>query len=294
MTTGAIFLTTASAADLPATRLMIDSLRAFGGELVEAPFWVFATDSESVRALTTGATRVLPLAVPDLVSAYPFGKKVAACARAEGLAPAGTRSLVWIDSSCLVVQSPMLFTLGADCDAAFRPVHIRNVGLPPSEPLDAFWSGIYAALSVDDIRATVTSFVDGQLLRAYFNSHAFAVNPALGLMRRWYELFQKLVGDAAFQSAACADERHQIFLFQALLSALVATSVEPSRLRNLPHTYNYPYNLHKRVPVEKRPVALNDVVSFAYEDRSIHPDAVTGIQVREPLRSWLISHFTKE
>ncbi|KAF0107055.1 MAG: hypothetical protein FD146_2165 [Anaerolineaceae bacterium] len=289
-----IFLTAASVKNLPLVRLMIDSLRTFGGDLADAPFWVFAPDPEPVRAFETGATRLLPLTVPDLVAAYPFGRKVAACARAEQLAPAGTRSLVWVDAAYLFCQPPTLFALGADFDAAFRPAHIRNVGLPPSEPLDAFWGGICAALGVDDVPGAVTSFVDGQLLRTYFNSHAFAVNPALGLMRRWYELFQQLVGDAAFQSAACADDIHQIFLFQALLSALVASSVEPARVRILPPACNYPCNLHERVPAEKRPAALNDVVSFAYEECDIRPGALTGIEVREPLRAWLETWLPKE
>jgi hypothetical protein len=289
-----LFLTTASVKSMKDVGLMIDSLRTFGGELAEAPFWVFVTDTESVHSLEDERTRLLPLAVPDLVSAYPFGIKVAACARAEELAPAGTRSLVWVDAACLICQPPTLFTLGTDCEAAFRPVHIRNVGLPPSEPLDAFWSGIYAALGVDDIRTNVTSFVDGQLLRTYFNSHAFAINPTLGLMRRWYELFRKLVNDTSFQSAACADERHQIFLFQALLSALVASSVEPGRVCILPPAYNYPYNLQERIPAERTLAVLNEAVCFTYEERDIRPNAVTGIEVREPLRSWLDSHLPKK
>lgn len=287
-----IFLTTASAKNLTPVRLMIDSLRTFGGELVNAPFWVFAADPHIVSVLEIDQTRILPLAVADPAAGNPFGKKVAACARAEELAPTGTRSLVWVDSAYLFCQPPTLLTLDADADVAFRPVHIRNVGLPPSEPLDAFWKGIYAALGVDDISTTVTSFVDSQLLRTYFNSHAFAVNPALGLMRRWYELFQKLTGDEHFQITACADDSHQIFLFQALLSTLVATSVKPGRVRILPHTYNYPYNLHEHIPAEKRPAALNDVISFTYEERDIRPEAMTGIQVCEPLRSWLEARVT--
>ena len=282
-----LFLTYASPGSPSDARLMIDSLRTFGGELAEVDFWVFVTDLDSARGLEGERTRPQPLTIPDLVSAYPLGKKVAACARAEELAPAGTRSLVWVDAAYLFCQPPTLFALGTDCEAAFRPVHIRNVGLPPSEPLDAFWGGIYAALGVDDTPATVTSFVDGQLLRAYFNSHAFAVNPALGLMTRWYAVFQELVGDARFQITACADDAHQVFLFQAILSALVATSIEPCRLCLLPPTYNYPYNLHERVPVENRPAALNDVVSFTYDERDIHPEAVTDIRIHEPLRSWI-------
>jgi hypothetical protein len=287
-----IFLTTACVKNEPLVRLLIDSLRTFGGELAEAPFWVFSTDPEPVRGLEAGSTHVLPLPVSDKAAGYLFGKKVAACARAEELAPTGTRSLVWIDPACLFVQPPALFALGTDCDAAFRPVHIRNVGLLPTEPLDAFWQGIYAAVGVEEVTSTLTSFVDGQLLRTYFNSHAFAINPALGLMTRWYELFQKLISDAAFQSAACADDRHQIFLFQALLSTLVATLVEPGRVRILPYTYNYPYNLQARVPAEKRLAALNEAVCFPYEQLSIHPAEVTGIEIHEPLRAWLEARIT--
>ena len=287
MNTSTIFLTAASAGRLTATRLLIDSLRSFGGELAEAPFWIFATSPEAVHSLEDEHTHAFPLVLPEVVSAYPFGDKVAACARAEELAPAGTRSLAWIDPTCLIVQPPVLFQLGAGSEAAFRPVHIRNIGLPPSEPLDAFWKGIYAACGVKDIGTTVTSFVDGQLLRTYFNSHGFAINPALGLMERWYELFQRLVRDKQFQSAACADERHQVFLFQALLSTLVATSMDPTWMRLLPDTYNYPYNLQERIPADRRLAALNETVCFTYEERSIHPKAITGIEVREPLRAWL-------
>ena len=113
-----VFLTTASANSEPAVRLMIDSLRAFGGELAETPCWVFASKPDLVPAFIDKDTDILPLMVPDSLTGFPFGIKVAACARAEALAPAGMNSLVWIDPFCLVVQPPMLFELGVDCDAA--------------------------------------------------------------------------------------------------------------------------------------------------------------------------------
>jgi hypothetical protein len=106
-------------------------------------------------------------------------------------------------------------------------------------------------------------------------------------MQRWYELFQQLVGDALFQAKACADELHQVFLFQALLSTLVATSIEPARIRILPPTYNYPYHLQDMIPADRRFSSLNETVCFTYEDCNIHPNLVTGIDLREPLRTWL-------
>jgi len=272
-----------------AARLLLGSLRTFGGALSGVPVWLFALDprNEPCRDLAGPRVEVLPLEVPAALQRYPFGPKVAACARAEELAPAGVETLIWLDLECLVVQPPVLWQLGSAFDAALRPVHVRNVGVPPGESLDAFWQGIYAAAGVADVPLTVESFIDGRPLRAYFNSHGLAVRPARGLFRRWHELFARLVGDAAFQAAACPDELHQIFLFQAVFSALVATAVAAPRIRILPPTYNYPYNLHDRVPADRRPAALNDLVCFTFEGRVIHPDVVTDVAIHEPLRSWL-------
>jgi len=270
---------------------LIDSLRTFGGPLSQNPLWLFEADprAECSRLAQDGLT-IFPLQVPDAIKPALFAEKVFACAQAEAMAGSEVSSLVWIDPGCLVVNPPLLYALGADFDAAFRPVHIQNVGLRVDEPLDAFWGGIYTEVGLADLSTTVQSFVDQQTLRAYYNSHAFAVNPALGLMHRWLEHFQALVCDAVYQQAACQDEPHQIFLFQALLSALLTKEIEPSRLHILPSEYNYPFNLQGRVPEGHRARALNDTVTFAYEQRSLNPAEITDIAVEEPLRSWLAAH----
>ena len=268
-------------------RLMIDSLRAFGGRFANAPIWVFSSNPELMRSLEDDTTRVVPLDASDPLIAYTFGTKVAACARAEELAPAGAGSMALIDLAFLFVKEPALFELGSDYDLALRPVHFRNVGLPPSEPLDVFWKGIYAAVGVDDISTTTTSFVDGQLLRAYFNVQMFSFNPTLGLMRRWCTLARQLAGDAQFQAAACSDELHQTFLFQALLSAIAASSLKSERILVLPPAYGYPCDALDKIPEDRHFAALNDVVCFIAGDRPIRLTAGAGILVHEPLRSWL-------
>jgi hypothetical protein len=295
--------------------LLLDSIRSFGGDLSQCPIWVFETNPQGApcRGLVRSGVEILPLQVPETTRHYYFAGKVAACARAEELTTASVRkqtsvftrtnegmpSLAWMAADCLVIQPPLLFHLGrhpapngaaldaAAFDAAVRPVHVRNVGLPATGPLDSFWQGIYGAVGVPDVETTVESFVDRQQLRAYHNSHAFAVNPSLGILRRWSELFEALVCDREFQARACQDGRHQVFLHQAVLSALLATSLEPARVRLLPPEYNYPYNLHSSVPAEWRARALNDLVCIAYEDRSLDPAVVDDIAIREPLRSWL-------
>ncbi|HSQ25808.1 MAG TPA: hypothetical protein VLM80_01665, partial [Anaerolineales bacterium] len=269
---------------------LVDSLRTFGGDLAEAPVWIFMENPDQQEGSDHGLTRQFRLKVPPDVGAYPFGRTVAACAQAEEMASSQTNSLVWIDPSCLIIQPPELFELGSAFDAAFRPVHIRNIGLSPNDELDDFWRSIYHSLGLGHLPFTVTSFVDNQCLRPYFNSHAFSINPALGIMRLWHGNFQQLISDHSFQSAACQDDLHKIFLFQAILSTLVASRIDPARLRILPSSYNYPYNLQARVPDERRARTLNELVCLTYEERDLRPDMVSDIQILEPLSSWLTEH----
>ncbi len=287
MSSPILFFTKISSPDEEAgARLLIQSLRSFGGALSACPFWIFACNTPCADLADTDV-QVIPLSVPQTLHGYPFASLVSACRRAEELAPAGTPALVWLDPNCLIVQPPLLYDLGDSIDAALRPVHIRNVGLPPGQPLDAFWSGIYRVVGVEDVALTVTSFIGRQELRAYFNSHSLAVRPSLGLCARWLELFARLVADEDFQAAACGDDLHRIFLFQALFSTLVAATLDPARIRILPESYNYPYNLHQRVDAAQRAAALNDLVTLCNEDQLPHPDQISDIEIREPLRSWL-------
>lgn len=285
-----IFLTLVrSPEEKTGARILIDSLRTFGGALRECPIWIFEANPHNApcQDLANEQARVIALEMPASLGDYFFADKVFACAQAEALASVETQALVWMDPTVLCVQPPTLFDLGTRIDAAFRPVHIRNVGALATEPLDDFWRGIITSVGVDDIALTVESFVDAQCLRAYFNTHAFAINPHCKLLMRWRDSFATLVRDTAFQARACNDTRHQVFLHQALLSALVAATLDPARIRILPPTYNYPYNLHARVPSERRARALNDLVCLTYEDRSLDPGAMTDIQVNVSLATWL-------
>lgn len=275
--------------------LLIDSLRSFGGKLSHYPIWIFEADPQCAPCNTLAQTgvQILPLTLPERLKNYDFADKVCACAQAEMLSRPEIQSLIWLNTECLIIKPPVLLELTPSFDSAVRPVHIRNVGLPATELLDDFWKNIYEVVGVDDVQATVESFVDAQHIRAYFNTHAFAVNPSKGLLRRWLELFEVLVCDQAFQKKACQGKRHQIFLHQAVLSAIIVTMLDLKRIRLLPPDYNYPYNLHQSIPQYRRARALNDLVNIVYEERSLKPDVVDDINIYEPLRSWLTTRVNQ-
>jgi hypothetical protein len=266
-------------------RIVIESLRTFGGPLRHCAVWAFVLDRDRVLHALPGLEGVqrFPLAVEESCPPYPFAEKVVACARAEEMAGPEIRSLVWLSLDCLVINPPLLFDLGTSADAAFRPVHHCNVGSPAHEPPDNFWQGIYRALEVGEMPYTVESFADGQTLRPYFNTHCFAFNPATGLGRAWWAHFKAMVTDEAFQAGPCRDELHQIFLHQAILSTLVAKQLDWERVRLLPPEYNYPLNLLNEMPPDRRAPTLNSLVNAVYEDAF----PWGSIEVQEPLRSWL-------
>ena len=111
--------------DLAGAATMIDSLRTFGGPLAANPVWVFETDGGAPCAVLRGSGTSVHAVDPSAGKPrYPAWAKTAACARAEEMAGALYRSLVWISPDCLVVGPPVLFDLDGAIRAALRPVAI--------------------------------------------------------------------------------------------------------------------------------------------------------------------------
>ncbi len=82
----------------------------------------------------------------------------------------------------------------------------------------------------------------------------------------------------------------RIFLHQAILSALAAKNLGRERIRLLPPAYSYPLHLHPQVPTGRQPGRLNDLVCPVYEDAFEFPVTFNGLQIDQPLRSWLAEH----
>ncbi len=259
----------------------------------DCPVWVFALDPAVAPAALTDLSnvRLFPLEVDARIRPYLFADKVTCCARAEEMAGPGIRSLAWLNLDCLIVNPPVLFDLAPAFDAAFRPVHIANIGSPAGSPLDEFWQAVYRTVDVGDAAHTVESSVDAQTLRPYYNTHCYSIDPSKGVLRAWLECFSALVADREFQSGPCSDEIHQVFMHQAVLSALVTKMLDAARIRVLPPEYSYPVHLHPQVPSARRAQTLNSLVIPALEDFGPQPDAVNGLPVEEPLRSWLLEHW---
>jgi hypothetical protein len=271
-------------------RLVIDSLRAFGGRLADQPVWIYLGERVSEDACRFGGdTRCFPLPRDEVLEGYPFGAKVMTCAAAEEIG-SEIRSLVWLNLDCLIVQPPELFTLSSGIQAALRPVHIRNVGSLAEKPPDGYWEGVYGHVGLATHPYTVESFVDSQILRPYYNTHCFSIDPGRGLLRGWREAFREMILDEKFQREGCRDDLHRIFLHQAVFSTLIARELRQDQIRILPPEYSYPIHLQDQVPVRQRRAFLDRLVCAVYEER----ECLRNTEVREPLKSWLAEHTCAE
>jgi len=103
------------------------------------------------------------------------------------------------------------------------------------QPVDEFWSAIYTVTGVDPATVpAVESLVESTIIRFYINCGIIAYRPKLGICQEWARAFSVMVRDAAFQSSACADPLHRVFLHQAVLSAVVLARTRQAELRLLP------------------------------------------------------------
>jgi hypothetical protein len=269
--------------------IMLASLRTFGGDLSSAPVWVLHTEISLLETMQDFDEHVhqLQIDLRPAPHAIPFGGKVSACARAEELLSGKVHSMVWISPRALIVRPPLDFRLDDAHRAALRPVHIRNIGsLAASDP-DPFWQAIYQHLEMPAPEQVVESYVDEQVMYPYFNTHLFAVDPSLGLMKNWMDHFRLLTADETFVKTFCADDLHRIFLHQALFSALVSKQLEWERVRLLPFEYSYPLHLHHEIPLERQAATLNSLICPVYEEPFEIPQTLNGLPVDAPLAGWL-------
>jgi len=287
-----VFTLVHSADDESGVRLLVESLRAFGGALADSTVLVFQSDPGAELRVYGDLDNVygIPLTVPPVWRGYHFAAKVYAASEAEKMAWDDAGTLIWMNPGCLVTGPPVLLDVERSLDAAFRVVHVRNVGSPAGSPVDGFWERVYHGAGVAAPEVSLESFVDRDAIRPYFNSHMFSVNPSRGLLRRWLEHWKSAVSDEEFMSGPCADEEHRIFLHQAILSALLTEPLAKGRLRELPPEYSYPLHFHDRVREDRRPTTLGELVCPVYEGVFRYPESLNGLAVADPLASWLVKH----
>ena len=146
-----LFVTTVSEKEqVKLVQMLIDSIRTFGGSLQDSEIWIFDSSPhvDLCGSMANSNLKTFPLKPDSFLERFPFAGKVTACARAEEKIEDQHLTLVWISQDCLVVNPPWKHILFPPHKAAFRPVHIQNVGSAWDEPMDEYWKEIYQSVEI--------------------------------------------------------------------------------------------------------------------------------------------------
>jgi hypothetical protein len=281
--------------------VLVESLRTFGGELRNAPVWVYLPDNHSKVEKSIG-TKPVPAGVTLKRSSTPpdarrfwFSGKVFAAALAESDAVGRYQLLVWLDPDVIFVKEPGDFLLPDSISLGYRPVMHKLIGSRYSEPPDEFWARVYDKLGVSTASIfPVRTPVDRETIRAYFNAGLLVVRPEMGVLRKWPECFAILYTDTVFVDWCKHDQKRAIFLHQVALAGDILSTLRKADMIELPATYNYSLFLRDKYPASLRPASLDDVVLFRHEFIFSTPAGPEQVKDSSNIYRWVKERVPKD
>jgi hypothetical protein len=213
-------------------RMLLYSLKDFGGELFRAPLVVPHPDSldvtvENARLLKSPDVHMIPFRINGEEKDFPLSV-VAIGAAAEKAVAGKAENLVWLLEDTLVLKSPSSLVLPASTQYAYRPVHHTKIGSLWKDPPDGFWTAIYRHCKVEpDHLFPMDTCVRDNTICPCFNAGCQATRPQNGLFSRWCELFRSLYRHPDFKPFF-ANPLYRVFMHQAVLAGVVLSSFSPA------------------------------------------------------------------
>jgi len=258
--------------DLARTRLMIESLRTFGGRFKDAPVWVYltegllASESEHLGEIESLGGSFLLGQVPEEAIWFYFSRKVFASAQAEAEAAGKADILAWLDVDTIFLQEPGEFILPKGKSLGYRPVMHRNISPLYDEPLDDFWKRAYDKMSIPKARVfPMVTVADGDKIRPYINAGCLIVRPERGLLREWAETFPLLYQDPALKEMCRQDERKRIFIHQVALAGAFMIHLRKDEKFELSSRVNYPLFFGEMFGSKRDFHDIREAVTIRYE-----------------------------
>jgi len=272
--------------------VLIRSLQKFAGPYSRCPVYVVVTDTTITpcSVLRSLAARIVPVQLDSLTGHYPLAVKAFAAAAVEEIVPSDVSTLAWFDPETIILGPLHDLDLGDTRDAALRPVFLVNkIGMKDDSGPDDYWTPILEKTRLSSSQLPlVTTVIDENIIRAYFNCEVFSVNPRHHVCEEWAAILGALIRDAAYQSRVCTTFVRRLFLHQAVLSAVIVARTHEGRWHPLPLTCGYPLHLHERMPGEKKIQRLELLSCAILENLWLsNPEWTKYAPADEPLRTWL-------
>jgi hypothetical protein len=288
-------------AELPSIRILVESLREFGGRYREAQFRVYMPQpllaaeaaGESWKKL---GVELRPFAVPAEAAWYPLASWPFAAAKAEEEAESKAEILAWLGPDTVMLDEPGEMILPVGAALGYRPVFHRNINPLFSEPLNEFWQRAYAVMNVKegDFFAMVTP-ADSEAIRPYFQAGCLVVRPTEGLLRRWPVYFKKLYADPAVRAMCEKNASWRTFAFQVALTGAFLNHLSREKMLLFSEHINYPVFFREMFGGKCDFHDLAGAVTVRYEHFFREPPTDWSKRLSGPANriAWLKARFAK-
>lgn len=280
--------------DLACVKVLIKSLREFGGSYRSAALYIFMQKRlVASDELALDNVFVIPIELDEPLHSYPFSYKVFAVSALQDFITPLPTTIIWLDPSAIILQEPGLLDLEDRRHIALRPVHVKNVGIRRDDAIDTYWSNIYNTVEAEyGSLSSVTSYVDQEVLFPYYNCGIYAISPRSKVLSRWWDVFRKLVLDVRFQGSQCAGGLSKVFLHQSVFSALICKYLSSEDVCILPPEYGYPLHFHNRLSGMGKQIALENVVCMLGYNEDMSTEEKIEIFQGSPsrIKAWLLQN----
>jgi hypothetical protein len=277
--------------------LLCRSIRRYAGRFCNAPIFTFQPRlGTAIAKQTLGALKDLGVShnsepFNERFAACPFANKVYACARAEEAL--SEEILVFADSDTIFTAEPADLDLPPQFDAAALPVLNRRLGSTgPEDPNEPYWRGIYSTCGVAT-NARITTVIDGERIRPYFNSGLVAARRQSRLFTRWRADFEALMAAGQVPESTGVDGMDEFSLAVGLGRAI-------DRVRVLDLRYNYPLQWNERKSLKSpwRDAQLEELIHVHYRFYFTLPDYLRIVEPplnpRSEVVEWLDNYLPLE
>lgn len=237
--------------------LMIESFRRFAGDLKNTPIYSFQVrEQNNVSAATLKKLASFNVIHQKVVlnhkyPNYPLANKPLLCAYAEQNIDA--EIIVFLDSDLVFFGEPKEFLLPIKYDVGIRPEHEKMIGsCGKNDPNEEYWQNLYRLANVCDRERFVTTTVDRQRIRAFWNSGVVAIRKDAGIFSAWQVTFEKLLEEGSMI------DRKNFYYEQSALSATICAKTD--KIWHFSQNYNYPIHAHNLLAKSSRSRSFDDLI----------------------------------
>lgn len=249
------------------TKLLIDSIRTFGGEIKDSKIWAVkprkgkAISNETLSFLKGKNVEFIDIDLNKHWYLYGHANKIYATAYIEEHFGCQYETLLFLDSDTIVIDAIDPNILEGKYEVAVKPIDGQHLAITKEEDLSDFWRLIYnsCGFSIKDIW-TVQTTIDEIEIFAYFNSGVIFTRSGNQVFSQWRTNFERFAENKEGYHLRAME---YFFIEQALLAGTILQKFPKEKVKVLNHFYNYSLNF-KAILVEKNKAYYDQIKILHY------------------------------